>query len=651
MTFAPESRLIPKIGSGLSRTAKAWPWNRRTPTGELAVLNSEILVRPIRIAIGRVEFASRDEYNHSVNRSFALFFADVTYDPAARRFTRTSKVVANRHVVDFFATQGVKIFIDSAAPTAQSFSYEPSSAASAFKFSHVIDDAHVGWFMNLDQLLADEINPAKNPRILSSPAVYFVLTGRNVAGLDPIDIRAGLLDGLDPDQKAAVRKGATRASFVLRGPPGTGKTHLICRMAAIARAANLTVAVGCTVPGVLTSAQRAYEKLRRSYPDLPESKSIFWTKLRQPIDQDIDLIIIDESSRLTTAESLPVLTRAAQVIVVGDELQLSPESGAPKVDTADRSLIERLTGKLSEEPIALTYHYRSNHVEQIVFSNLLLYGQQLFMAPSPIRPRGDGVELYYRAGAVMYDGARGGYNEREARDTAKLVVLGALANPERSRFAVVLSPDQKQILARAVDRERDRHGLTQAQLSGDGAFRVLLSADCQGQEADEVFLSTVIAPSPGGTIKEKFPFLERCPLRRFNVLATRARHRTVIVSSIRPTELGTSVSHIALKIFLLVPAVLAQTRNPDTPIPDKIKEEARRVCLYSFPTVVDLGAIYAVRKEKDQGDWEGGVWVPRGHLTPEQNIALFDMLVAKGWKLRSPYVWGSITRDTINKTG
>jgi hypothetical protein len=118
-----------------------------------------------------------------------------------------------------------------------------------------------------------------------------------------------------------------------------------------------------------------------------------------PLEADLfDVVIFDEASQIPVEESVPALSRARQVVVVGDEMQLPPTSffasgaGAGQDDIVVEEEGERIAIHLDSDSLLsqaarnlpatlLAWHYRSRHEALISFSNAAFYEGRLVTIP------------------------------------------------------------------------------------------------------------------------------------------------------------------------------------------------------------------------------------------------------------------------------
>ncbi|SHG62363.1 AAA domain-containing protein [Massilia sp. CF038] len=319
-----------------------------------------------------------------------------------------------------------------------------------------------------------------------------------------------------------------------------------------------------------------------------------------PLSADLfDVVIFDEASQIPTEEAVPALSRARQVIVVGDEMQLPPTSffsaGAGEADNEivvqeegesiaisldSDSLLNQAARNLPATMLA--WHYRSRHEALISFSNAAFYDGRLVTIPDRALEQQRDQTLLVRSdqhgvgelasAAVMAQPisfhriADGVYVERrnapEARYIAEMVrdllrrdtgmSLGVVAFSEAQQSAIEAAlealAEEDADFATNLAREYVREDEDQF----NGLFVKNLE-NVQGDERDVIILSICYAPGPEGKMLMNFgPINQRGGEKRLNVIFSRARHRMAVVSTIQ-AEAITNVHNdgaAALRSFL-----------------------------------------------------------------------------------------------------
>lgn len=318
-----------------------------------------------------------------------------------------------------------------------------------------------------------------------------------------------------------------------------------------------------------------------------------------PLSADLfDVVIFDEASQITTEEAVPALSRARQVVVVGDEMQLPPtnffSAGGEDVDEiVVEEEGERIAISLDSDSLLnqaarnlpatlLAWHYRSRHESLISFSNAAFYDGRLVTIPDRTFERGNdgiqplrsdqvdagslGVSALMRRAVSFHTIADGVYvgrrNTPEARYIAQMVrellmretglSIGIVAFSEAQQAEIeaafeALGAEDKDFAAR-LEREYVREDEDQF----NGLFVKNLE-NVQGDERDVIILSICYAPGPNGKMLMNFgPINQRGGEKRLNVIFSRARHRMAVVSTIQADAI-TNVHNdgaAALRAFL-----------------------------------------------------------------------------------------------------
>ncbi|NEX93427.1 DUF4011 domain-containing protein [Caulobacter sp. 17J65-9] len=319
-----------------------------------------------------------------------------------------------------------------------------------------------------------------------------------------------------------------------------------------------------------------------------------------PLQGDLfDVVIFDEASQIPMEEAVPALSRAHQVVVVGDEMQLPPTSFfSSAVDEDDSTVVaeedgERVAITLDADSLLnqaarnlpatlLAWHYRSRHEALISFSNAAFYEGRLITIPDQ-RIEGQAAEITARRSDApeaarlavdellerplsfhpVEDGVYvGRCNLPEARHIAAMVRELLLRDTGKSIGVVAFSEAQQGEIESALD----------ALAAEDAAFGTLLEKEyvrededqfnglfvknlenVQGDERDIILLSICYAPGPDGRMLMNFgPINQRGGEKRLNVIFSRAKHRMAVVSTIRAEAITNTHNDgaAALKAFL-----------------------------------------------------------------------------------------------------
>ncbi|MBI2589626.1 DUF3320 domain-containing protein [Candidatus Berkelbacteria bacterium] len=266
-----------------------------------------------------------------------------------------------------------------------------------------------------------------------------------------------------------------------------------------------------------------------------------------------DLVIFDEASQLPTPETIPSILRAKQVVVAGDSNQLPPSSFF-RTNLEDDSneweegQIEELESLLDDckasvpffQETDLKWHYRSRDERLINFSNHYYYENHLITFPSPsIDLKKSGVVLEYVPDGV-WDRGGSRINRKEARHVAKLIIEQLKSEPEKTLGVVSFNASQKEAIEDALEEELQTHKDLTALMDPERAeaFFVKSLENVQGDERDVIIISVGYGKAQDGKMSLNFgPLNTTGGWRRLNVLVTRAKWKTILVTSVRSSEL------------------------------------------------------------------------------------------------------------------
>jgi len=320
-----------------------------------------------------------------------------------------------------------------------------------------------------------------------------------------------------------------------------------------------------------------------------------------PLAPDLfDVVVFDEASQITVEEAVPALSRAPQVIIVGDEMQLPPTSFFSSGRSEDGEALEvqrdgeRLSVVLDADSLLnqgarnlqatlLSWHYRSRSESLIGFSNAAFYAGNLYTIP-------DRTALAARREALAVKGPLAPETVAVHADAllARPISFHALPegvydNRRNATEAAYIAQLARELLARETGRSIGIVAFSEAQqgeiedalaslAAQDEAFGARLEAEyareeddqfcglfvknlenVQGDERDIIILSICYAPGPNGRMLMNFgPINQRGGEKRLNVIFSRARHHMAVVSSIRHEAITNDYNDgaAALKQFL-----------------------------------------------------------------------------------------------------
>jgi len=327
-------------------------------------------------------------------------------------------------------------------------------------------------------------------------------------------------------------------------------------------------AVGGGEVGILNRElrkRRAFRPLRRLFAEIPNVlQALKPCMLMSPVSVStylkpgalsFDLVVFDEASQLPTPEAVPAILRARQVVVAGDANQLPPTSFfsasllSGDDDPVDSDEAQGPLDSLLDDCVAirphfqesqLRWHYRSRDERLIKFSNQNFYEGRLNTFPSASTDSdGKGVRAVYVADGIWGRG-KDRRNPREARAVAKVIAEQLEAYPERSMGVVSMNISQKEAIEDALREElAERPDLATLwdRPNDEPTFIKALEA-VQGDERDTMIISVGYGRDSEGGLSLNFgPINQEGGWRRLNVLVTRAKWQTIIVTSVRSDEL------------------------------------------------------------------------------------------------------------------
>jgi len=275
----------------------------------------------------------------------------------------------------------------------------------------------------------------------------------------------------------------------------------------------------------------------------------------KPGTATFDLVVFDEASQLPTAEAIASILRAKQVVVAGDRNQLPPTSffrGTTEFDddeSDEEDIAEDPLESLLDDSVAtvsvfreayLKWHYRSKDERLIKFSNHYFYENRLVTFPSASTNAEDrGVRLEFLENG-RWDRGRSRTNRVEARRVSELLLEHFTRSPHRSVGIVAMNNQQKEAIEDAVADAMQLHPdlLPLMDREKPEPFFVKSLENVQGDERDTMIISVGYGKDTTGHLSLNFgPLNSQGGWRRLNVLVTRAKWQTVLVTSMRSHEL------------------------------------------------------------------------------------------------------------------
>jgi very-short-patch-repair endonuclease len=274
-----------------------------------------------------------------------------------------------------------------------------------------------------------------------------------------------------------------------------------------------------------------------------------------PGHTEFDVLVVDEASQVRPEDALGSLARTKQVIIVGDSKQMPPsdafsvQSERDEEDEDEAAPAEELESILDVfnnflPGPSLRWHYRSQHHSLILYSNEFFYDRDLLIPPSVQLGDGPlGVKWHFCAQPAYLKGR----NPPEAREVAVLLAEHVLVNSVRpeekqeSVAVVAMNRQQQELIEELFDQlTKERPELADALERFKPTAPIIIRnlENIQGDERDVIIISFTYGPDVvTGVVAQRFGPVNRAGgWRRLNVLFTRARMRTVVVSSMRSEQ-------------------------------------------------------------------------------------------------------------------
>jgi hypothetical protein len=338
-----------------------------------------------------------------------------------------------------------------------------------------------------------------------------------------------------------------------------------------------------------------------------------------------DVILFDEASQIVPEDAIGTIYRGKTIAVAGDNKQLPPTSFFQKSlledidwDEVSDESVEVFDSILDEcvgvgLPVkTLRWHYRSKHEELIAFSNHHFYEDTLITFPSAIAKHEKlGVKMVHVPDGIYDRGGRRD-NLREAEVVADLVFEHFQKYPKKTLGVVTFSIAQMDAVEEAIERRRRQqpeyeHFFKEDRLEG---FFVKNLENVQGDERDVIMLSLGYGYDSQRQITMNFgPVNKAGGERRLNVAVTRARERTILVNSIKASDIdiesttseGTIILHDYLEYAEKGPEALKSTdlkpAEFDSPLEENVAMSIQRLGYTVVPQVgysgcpIDMGVV------------------------------------------------------------
>lgn len=287
----------------------------------------------------------------------------------------------------------------------------------------------------------------------------------------------------------------------------------------------------------------------------------------KPSPEIFDVVIIDEASQ-SGPEALFLSYLAKQIVVVGDDKQIRPETVGldqnqvhqlqkrylkdiphPEIYDPTESIFGIATVRFGN-PVRLREHFRCMP-EIIGFSNRLCYQDQPLI---PLRQfGGNRLEPVLKTTYVstgFQDSGKGKINKNEAELLVESIEQ-CCEDPKYNKksigvISLLNTSDQDRYIEQLIVSRLDPEEIINRNIICGDAY------DFQGDERDIIFLSTVSARSEG---RRPRALTDQKAERRFNVAASRAKDQLWLFHSINVGELGQNCLRRRLLTYMNEPKV------------------------------------------------------------------------------------------------
>ena len=294
------------------------------------------------------------------------------------------------------------------------------------------------------------------------------------------------------------------------------------------------------IPGVL-------QRLKPCIMMSPLSVSTFL----QSDEIQFDVVIFDEASQVFPWDAIGAIYRGSQLIVAGDEKQLSPTNffnrgdieadDDDEDDIGDFESILSLCKSIGMPNKRLRWHYRSRREPLIAFSNRHFYNGDLVTFPSVRDASNDSVRLEFVPHGRWVDRK----NIAEAERIVDLAIDHHRNYPKPSLGIIAFNGSQQRMIEDAIYNRRRTDREVDALFDvGQGEPMFIKNLEnVQGDERDVILLSMGYAYNDAGKFLKNFgPLAQAGGGRRLNVAVTRAREQIVFVASVRAADMDLSGS-------------------------------------------------------------------------------------------------------------
>ncbi len=401
-------------------------------------------------------------------------------------------------------------------------------------------------------------------------------------------------------------------------------------------------------------------KLKKCFILSPSSASIFFNK---DDFSDFDVLIVDEASQLEPTSILPVLFRAKQVIMVGDEWQMPPiknfavrsektvidEDGGYEILNPNTSVLSLALSNCAFPTEHLVCHYRSKTESLIAFSQKMFY-EHMRTFPSPL-PKTEG--LGFKDVFVESGFCENGVNVAEAEQVIEELKLhfnkyyddekGVL---RESVGVVAFGKSQLDYILALKERDCELREKIRTALSNyDDVpekkifFKTIKTV--QGQEIEHLILSLTYGRNEHGTLVQSFGELNMGADENklgqciFNVAITRAKSSVTLLHSVKAEDI-TNPTVKYLSEYL--DTVRIFSKEGKSQFAGKSIHEERTGFIRQVAEFITSCGIDPKRIVIDCGVTEGSVKLPIVILNKSQTAAEFTIWCEKPLKKDYDYI-------------
>lgn len=261
-------------------------------------------------------------------------------------------------------------------------------------------------------------------------------------------------------------------------------------------------------------------------------------------DMVFDLVIFNESSRISAFEGLGSILRARQVVAFGDSMQFNPSSSLNNKTTFLSLNVMDFLRKHGVKEMRLKYQYRSLYSSLLNFINENYYRKQLLYFPSA-------YEYQTKEGIILEHINNGIYDKKastnivEVRKIAKACIEHAKNNPSLSLGVISLTLSQQVQFTLEIEKllvkEEDPKVKDFFSIHKNEPFFAKDVFAAQGDDRDVIFVSLVYGQEKSGEFPIEFnPLSTEFGSNALNVAISCARRKCVIYSSINSYDIDTT---------------------------------------------------------------------------------------------------------------